>query len=304
MPKFEATLDKLKKLYEKNFKLLRLIPLLILLLSLGVLGYSKVTTGEFVSKDISLKGGLIITIETTEFFDIHELETALREALSEPVFVKRLKIAGSAEQFGYSFEVEKTTNYEEVLDAIRTYTGLELPDGSYTVEETSASLGGAFWTSTIKALLVAFLFMAIVVFYYFRNFVPSSAIVLAAAADLIGTLAIMDLLGIRLSTAGVAALLMLVGYSVDSDILLSTKVLKRTEGSFMERVYSAIKTGLTMESTTLAALAVIYVVSPSSVLKQIAFVLLLGLCLDVINTWFMNVGILDFYMKYKEGKNA
>ena len=68
----------------------------------------------------------------------------------------------------------------------------------------------------------------------------------------------------------------------------------------MERIYSAMKTGFTMEGTTLSALVVIYLASPSSVLKQIAFVLLLGLLLDVINTWLMNAGILEIYMKKKD----
>ena len=96
-----------------------------------------------------------------------------------------------------------------------------------------------------------------------------------------------------------AALLMLLGYSVDSDILLSTKVLKRHSGSLMERIYSAIKTGLTMEITTLAALTVLYVVAPASTLKMIATVLIIGILIDLPSTWLMNAGVLRWYVGKK-----
>ena len=42
---------------------------------------------------------------------------------------------------------------------------------------------------------------------------------------------------------GIAAFLLLIGYSIDSDILLTTKVLKRRMGTLFERVKSAMKTG-------------------------------------------------------------
>ena len=40
-------------------------------------------------------------------------------------------------------------------------------------------------------------------------------------------LALIDFLGIEISAAGIAAFLMLIGYSVDTDILLTSRALKR-----------------------------------------------------------------------------
>src|SRR3989338_1474755 len=104
------------------------------------------------------------------------------------------------------------------------------------------------------AVLFAFLLMAIVVFITFRLFIPSFAIVLCAFSDIVTTLAIVDLIGLRIGTSGIAAFLMLIGYSIDSDILLTTRVLKRKEGSVMERFRGAFKTGLTLSITTIIAL--------------------------------------------------
>jgi len=141
--------------------------------------------------------------------------------------------------------------------------------------------------------------MGIVVFIYFRSPAPSLAVILAAASDIVVTLAIFNLTGIKLGTAGIAAFLMLIGYSVDTDILLSTRVLKRKEGSVMDRVYSAMKTGLTMSATTLSAVLIALIFVQSEIVKQIMIILFIGLLVDLVMTWIQNVGILRLYLEKK-----
>ena len=55
---------------------------------------------------------------------------------------------------------------------------------------------------------------------------PTLAVILAAFSDMVVTLSIFNLTGMQLGKGGIAAFLMLIGYSVDTDILLSTMVLK------------------------------------------------------------------------------
>jgi preprotein translocase subunit SecF len=112
----------------------------------------------------------------------------------------------------------------------------------------------------------------------------------------------MSLFGIPLSLASVGALLLLIGYSVDTDILLTTRVLRRREGTVTERAVDAMKTGLTMAVTSISAMATLYIVVvlliPSAeVLADIAAVLIIGLAADVLVTWLMNLGILRWYLE-------
>ena len=152
----------------------------------------------------------------------------------------------------------------------------------------------------LTAILIAFIFMGIVVFLYFRTIVPSLAVILAAVSDIIVTMAVVNIIGIKLSTAGIAAFLMLIGYSVDTDILLSTKVIKGKQGTVMDRVYSAMKTGLMMTMTTITAITIALIFSQSVIISQIMIILLIGLGIDLINTWIQNVGLLRLYMEKKE----
>ncbi|PIU02484.1 MAG: preprotein translocase subunit SecF, partial [Candidatus Diapherotrites archaeon CG09_land_8_20_14_0_10_32_12] len=180
-----------------------------------------------------------------------------------------------------------------LLNSLKTKLG----DLDYGVEEMGSSLGKSFFKETFIAILFAFLFIVIVVFFYFRQPIPSLAIVLSAFSNMVVTLAIINLIGVKLSTAGVAAFLMLIGYSVDTNILLSTKVLKRKGGEVIDRIVNGMKTGLAMTSTTVIAIVIAYIFSQSAALSQIMLILIIGLLMDVLNTWVQNAGILRLYLE-------
>jgi preprotein translocase subunit SecF len=142
--------------------------------------------------------------------------------------------------------------------------------------------------------------MSLLVFVLFRSFVPSIAIVISAFSDIVIPLALMNVLGLKLSLGTVAALLMLIGYSVDSDVLLNNHILRR-RGDFYESAYRAMRTGVTMTLTSISAMAVMTVASfllAIPLLPQIGFVLVLGLSADLMNTYLLNLSLLRWY-KYE-----
>ena len=292
----------LKGIYFNKYRILIFIPFIILFLAVAQIAFQAATTGDFLHKGVSLKGGVTITItsEQAAATDSVELQKILSERFSQlDIDVKKLKAGGK--NIGIIVEADILQDDEQKLNSFlstleeQTLTERE----SFSMEMMGSSLGASFFRETFIAVLIAFLFMGIVVFIYFRTFIPSIAVILAAFSDIIVTLAVINVLGIKLSTAGIAAFLMLIGYSVDTDILLSTHLLKRKEGTLNERLSMAIKTGLTMSITTIAAITVALFVSESEVLRQIMIVLLIGLIVDLVNTWLQNVGILKIYLEKK-----
>ena len=137
---------------------------------------------------------------------------------------------------------------------------------------------------------------------YFIFSIPSFAVILSAFADILMTLVFVNMLGMKISGAGIVAFLMLIGYSVDTDILLTTRLLKRSEGTLNERLFGAFKTGITMTLTSLFAVgaALIIVKSFSIVLSQIFTILLIGLCFDIFNTWITNASIIKWYAERRK----
>lgn len=288
-----------KNFYDKNYKILLLIPLIILILSLIQIGITYSKTGDFMNKDISLTGGTSATIYGK--IDGDQLKKDLFEKL-EDINTRSIYDLITREQ--EALIIETKTSGDETRVILEEYLGYELDSENSSFEFTGSSLSESFYKQLIIAVLIAFIFMGLVVFIIFRNVVPSMAVIISAFADIIMTLALFNILGMKMSTAGIVAFLMLIGYSVDTDILLTTRVLKRTEGDLNNRLFGAFKTGVTMTLTSFFAIgfALIIVSSFSVILTQIFSILVIGLGFDLLNTWITNVGVLKWYVERKENK--
>ena len=270
----------------KHWKKLMFIPIVIFLLSVGFLALNTVTKGSFIEKDVEMTGGKLISIITSDRVDIGAVERVVGSAGTVRV----------ASGITNTILIQVPEEYDE-KEIIKKLDFISIED--YSVKQIGPALGEMFWHQAQLAIFFAFVLMAIVVFVLFRSLVPSSAVVLAAVSDMTITVAIMSLLGIQLSLSVLAALLMLIGYSIDTDILLTSRLLKTT-GSKEEKIKSAMKTGLTMTATTLGALTALYLLSETIVLKQMANVLIIGLVVDVFTTWLTNVGILRWWFEKRE----
>lgn len=285
--------------YDKQYKTLLFIPFIILLIAIISIIMHTAATGDFINRGVSLKGGIVITIPITQNVDIDAMKDFLAARFpSDDIDVR--SIAEFGEQKAIIISSDNLDIEKGILEAVYE----EIPGASEdaSTETTGPSLGAGFFKQVMIALVIAFVFMGIVVFLYFRTFVPSIAAILAVFSDIVVTLAIVNFLGIKLSTAGIAAFLMLIGYSVDTDILLSTRVLKRKEGGVFDRIISAAKTGLTMNLTTMVAVTIALILTQSDIIRQIMIILLIGLIVDVINTWLQNTGLLRYYLEHKGRK--
>ncbi len=300
--------EKDRSFYYTHYKQLLIIPVAMLIIAMILIGYQYTTTGEFVNKGISLKGGTSFTI-SKDVAEIVDLDLNLFKEELENKFpsietdIRELKEFTNRKAISVDIDVtdkEEVNLFKEGL--VELIPGLTVEELEGNMRTTAASIGNSFFNQIIKAILLAFIFMGVVVFFQFRVFVPSIAVILAAFSDIIVTLAVVNVMGIKLSTAGVAAFLMLIGYSVDTDILLSTRVLKGKVGTVYDRVISSMKTGMLMNVTTLVAVTIALFVSQSDVITQIMTILLIGLLVDIINTWIQNAGILRYYMERRGSK--
>lgn len=290
--------QNIKNWHDRHYKTLLLIPLALLIFSFVYLGFFYSQHNDFFLKDISLSGGTSVTINGK--LDANPLKEELVKEFGE-VNVREVSDLITGEQLATI--VETTAKAKEVKEFLENYLGYKLIEGeNSSFESTDPSLGKSFYNQLLIAILISFVFMAIVVFLIFRTAVPSGAVIISAFADILMTLVTVNLLGIKMSSAGIIALLMLIGYSVDTDILLTNRVLKRQEGSLNERLIGAFKTGITMTLTSIVAVAVALLVvkSFSVTLTQIFTILVIGLVFDIFNTWITNVSILKWYILSKE----
>ncbi len=267
----------------RDKKILVGVPLALLLCSILLIIFNGVALGT------DLEGGTHITIRNIDTDTLSLQELLQKEFGSVDIHVKK----ATGLESGLLF-VEAPTSVSS--SKMELYFRENYPDAQLSFSVFDSTVGSEFQSTAIKAIIFAFIGMAIIVFLVFRTPIPSMAVVLSAASDIVITMALMSLLNVTLTLGTIAALLMVIGYSVDSDILLTTRLLKR-RGDINNKVQSAMKTGVTMTLTTLSAVIVLFLVSQNPTLDSIAIVLIFALTIDLINTWMLNTGILLWFLE-------
>ena len=173
---------------------------------------------------------------------------------------------------------------------------------TYSIEEISPSLSKVFIEKVVNMALFSIVLAFIVIMLIFRQPLPCFIVLSGATADIIMSMGAMGALGIPLTLSSFAALMMMAGLSLDTDMMLTIKVLKRTEGNPRDRAYDAFKTGFAMTSTVLAGFGMLFVlgmITHITAYYQIGAIGLIGLIGDLIMTWGFN-GPLALW--YAEGK--
>lgn len=187
--------------------------------------------------------------------------------------------------------------YSNYQDSISTPIDKHIAYSSISVQTVSPVLSAKFIGTVIDTVIFSAVLSVILVFFFFRSIPPSVAVLTGALADIIIALGAMGLFGIPLTLASFAALLMLIGYSLDTDILLTTRILKR-KGDARENAFDAMKTGLTMSLTGIIAFTSLFILSVMTHIPtyfEISGVALAGLIGDMFATWGINAVLVLHY---------
>jgi preprotein translocase subunit SecF len=267
------------------------ISLAVLAVALSILGFTYIKTGSPVNLGVEFTGGTIITVPDLE----SEGEIAAKLA-AYPV----TDIRDVGHRYMIQLGPMDDAKYKQLSAMI---------DAEY--QDPEIKYMGPVYSTRLQEqaktyIPLSFLVMAVVVFLIFRTPFVALTVILAAFSDIMVTAACMDVTGVKLSLGTVAALLMLIGYSVDSNILLNNRVLKR-KGRTEEKILGAFRTGIAMTSTTFCAIFALFLVSAFSylvsssftqinILFDISIVLIFGLLAGLMNCWVMNSNALRWYL--------
>lgn len=274
-----------------DVKKLMFIPIAMMIISMVIVGYSY--TNSSIPLGTDLKGGTLVVAYGES--DIETITSSFENNIGVRPHVTRISdpFGGS----GFKIEMDEVITGDQKGDLRTNLENLGFDGDLIQIQSVGPSFSQKSIKESIQALLFAFIFMAFVVFIRFKTAAPSLAVILSAFSDIVITLAVMIIFGIEVSLGTVVALLLIIGYSVDTDILLTSRILTKKRERFNTNMAGAMKTGLTMTTTTLVALFILYVGTSSLILKSMALVITIGLIVDLLNTWLQNTGILKWYME-------
>jgi preprotein translocase subunit SecF len=271
-----------------NYKKMALLPIALLIICTIYLIFI-IETNQ-LAVDIDFKGGTQIQIEYDKQVSEVDLETILKQ------YDAGVRTAKGVTTYTIFIEFDSSIKAEDVLKTL-SQNGYNFVD--YSIQTIGPSLGKEFFQQAMFALMFSFIFMAVVIFFIFRIPVPSFFLVLVVIADLVEALTFSQIFGVNLSLASFTALLLLIGYAVDDNILMITRMLKSEDKNYDRIIKTSFKTGITMVGTALVALFALFIISASVVIDQIASVLIIGLLVDLLNSWVLNVGLMTWYVDRK-----
>ncbi|NPA85997.1 MAG: hypothetical protein GXO42_01150 [bacterium] len=225
---------------------------------------------------------------------------------------------------GYSYILVSNLSYSQLTKLLSKYPGasiqligkhkylIQVPYSAklnitalgkvQSMAKITPTLGKEFYRTALLMILIGFCMMVIVVFLAFRQLIPGLLMVLSIIFDCLTVLAAMCLLRIPLSLGTLSILLILIGYSIDTDILLTSRVLRQKLLPLRERFRSAMITGLTEQCTALAVmllcLLVVYLLAPGLLLvKYMAVMITVGVLADMVFTWLFNAAALRLWVE-------
>ena len=129
-----------KHIYEHHYKKLLIIPFLLLILAIGQIAFQTITTGEFMHKDVNLKGG--ITIEINRFTEPIELEKHLLDKF--PGYDISVRVSYDKTVVAADISAEQTDN---LVSAIEDKTG-KLDEDEISKRVMGERLGASFFKET------------------------------------------------------------------------------------------------------------------------------------------------------------
>lgn len=176
---------------------------------------------------------------------------------------------------------------------------------SISVQSVSPTLQKRFIEKAEQVIIYSAILSIIFVTIMFRKIIPAVAILTGAACDVFIALGAMGLFGIPFSLPSFAALLMLIGFSLDTDILLTKKMLSGTPGTAREHAWDALQTGTTMSIAGIVSFVVLFLIAQAmriTTYYDISAVALAGLIGDLFATWGINAVTMLWYVEKNEHK--
>ena len=286
------------KYNEQLAKKLFFIPIIIFAVAVFFLAQNYVQTGSFLKKGLDFQGGVQLSIPHQGKINTEKFESFLSSKLgTKEIDVSTTVNPTTRQQERVIVSVSGLKDQQKLVSAVSEFLKTELNPTDYSISLIAPALAGTFWREAQIAFIVAFILMMIVIAVAYRTLVPSFAILISTIFDLTAIIGFMVAFDIKISLATFAALLMVIGYGVDANIVLTEKIIKEKEGDVFDRLSKAMRTGLTMSAATMVSLVALFFFAESIVLKQIAIALLFGVLADVPNTWILNANILLMFRK-------
>lgn len=261
---------------------------------------------------VDFTSGTTLTVKTDAKTGTEQVRSAVAGAGVKGVTAQSAAIqrditpGQSGAQYTVKVPELKTADIQQLTTAIS-----KLPGGSVAATETvGPAVGKELTEKTIKAVLLGMTLILIYVGFRF-DFIMGAGSILAVLHDVGIVLGLYSLLGREFSIATVAAVLTLIGYSLNDSIIVSDRIrenIKEMRGkSYREIVNTSInqtlsRTIMTSVSTMLPLVSLLIFGGP--VLRDFSLILLVGILVGTYSSIYIVSPLVVFFEEWKDKRKA
>lgn len=253
--------------------------------------------------DIDFKGGTEITVELNGKYD----EAKIRDIVSS---VKKVEISSiqKSESSGLSGAIIMTDYLDDTQNAdIKAAFAKEYPKAKLSFTNISPKIGKELWQSAIQSIIVVAILMLIYITFRFELLSGISA-VLALMHDMLVMMSFYTIFRIPVNTSFIAAILTILGYSINATIVVfdrireNTRFLKKEDFSSIvnKSIWQTLARSINTSLTTLFTLVVLFILGVPSI-KEFALPLIVGVVCGAYSSVFL-AG--QFWVLFKGDKKA
>ena len=203
----------------------------------------------------------------------------------------------------HKVEIQLMSKGDQLLTGLQRALGSRAPEQTLRSEWIGPRAGAQLRDSAVKSILIAIVFiMAYIAFRFDLRFAPGS--VVALVHDATGTVGILILLGREIDLTTVAAVLTIIGYSVNDTVVIYDRVrenLGKLRGaSFRELINVSTsemlgRTILTNATVQMSLLA--FFIWGTGTLKNFALTLTIGLLMGTYSTIYIALPVTEWFDK-------
>ena len=258
---------------------------------------------------IDFTGGSTFSINLNKTEYSKDVEEAISKIVKENAKTKDVQVQ-KVDKSEVSITTVELTNEqsEAITEAIKKEFNLEQKHIS-RIEKVSGSVSGRLITDSLKAIGLAIILMLLYITWRF-DFRSGSSAVLALAHDVIIMLGFYSLFQFSVSTSFIAAILTIVGYSINATIIVFDRVRennrtmrKATPNKIADdAITSSYFRAINSSITTLLTIGVLYVLGVDSI-REFALPIIVGIMAGTYSSLFI-AGPFWAWWKNSEKKKA
>ena len=271
------------------------VPILVILI--GIICFA-VNGG--LNTDIDFTGGTAIYVDLGAEYN----ETAIRDCIDP---IDGVTVSSVQKTDGTSAVVKTTSIGTELREKVTEELKKVFPDSNVmSIDNVSASVGKDLWTNAALSIIIVAAAMLVYITFRFELLSGISA-VLTLIHDMLIMISIYAIFRFPVNTSFVAAILTILGYSINATIVIFDRV--RENARFMKKsefkevvntsIWQSMGRSINTSLTTLITIAAVYLLGVPSI-KDFALPLIIGVVAGTYSSIFI-AG--QFWVMFK-GKKA